>query len=71
MIVIDCTSGYWQIPLSERSKSYIAFSTKSERWQYKVVPMGKTNAAPTFQKNMELMLADIMGHLENHLPSNP
>ena len=60
MTVIDCTSGYWQIPLSERSKSYTAFSTKSGRWQYKVVPMGITNAAPTFQKNMELMLAGML-----------
>ena len=60
MTVIDCTSGYWQIPLSERSKSYTAFSTKSGRWQYKVVPMGITNAAPTFQKNMELMLVGML-----------
>ena len=47
---IDCTSGYWQIPLHEDSKKMTAFITKEGRWQYKTLPMGITNAAPAFQK---------------------
>ncbi len=57
---IDCTSGYWQIPLDGKSKRLTAFSTKDGRWQYKSLPMGITNAAPTFQKNMEIMLAGLL-----------
>ena len=56
MSTIDATSGYWQIPLTERSKQFTAFTTMSARWQYVCLPMGITNAAPTFQKNMEAML---------------
>jgi hypothetical protein len=57
---IDATSGYWQIPLAEESKSKTAFSTLSRRWQYKCLPMGITNAAPTFQRNMEIMLSGLL-----------
>ncbi len=60
MSVIDCTSGYWQIPLTEESKKFSAFTTKSGRWQYRTLPMGITNAAPTFQKNMETMLNGLL-----------
>ena len=53
---LDCTSGYWQIPLEKDSKRLTAFTTRDGRWQYKSLPMGITNAAPTYQKNMEIML---------------
>ena len=56
MTKIDCTSGYWQIPLSPECRPLTAFTTRSGRWQYVSLPMGITNAAPTFQKNMEVML---------------
>ncbi len=58
--VIDATSGYWQIPLNENSKDKIAFRTMSGRWRYKTLPMGIKNAAPTFQRNMELMLGELL-----------
>ena len=57
---IDATSGYWQIPLSEDSKNKTAFSTLARRWRYKCLPMGITNAAPTFQRNMELMVVEVL-----------
>ena len=57
---IDCTSGYWQIPLDEKSRKLTAFTTRDGRWQYKSLPMGITNAAPTFQKNMEIMLTGLL-----------
>ena len=57
---LDATSGYWQIPLSEESKAKTAFQTLTRRWQYKCLPMGITNAAPTFQKNMEIMLSGLL-----------
>ena len=60
MTKIDCTSGYWQIQLDENSKKLTAFTTKDGRWQYKSLPMGITNAAPTFQRNMEIMLDGLL-----------
>ena len=60
MSVIDCTSGYWQIPLHHNSRKYTSFSTRYKRYQYNTLPMGITNAAPTFQKNMELMLSGML-----------
>ena len=58
--VVDCTSGYWQIPLHENSKQYTAFTGEDGRYQYNSLPMGTTNAAPTFQRNMEVMLTGLL-----------
>ena len=60
MFMVDCTSGYWQIPLDPDSKKYTAFIDITGRWQYTSLPMGITNAAPTFQKNMEIMLYGLL-----------
>ena len=60
MSVVDCTSGYWQIPLDPDSRKYTAFTDITGRWQYTSLPMGITNAAPTFQKNMEIMLSGLL-----------
>jgi len=57
---LDLTTGYWQIPLSEEDKEKTAFTVKSGKWEYNVLPMGITNAAPTFQKNMEMMLNGLL-----------
>ena len=38
--VLDMTSGFWQCPLSEKSRRYTAFSTSSGHWQYTVCPQG-------------------------------
>ena len=60
MTKLDCTSGYWQIPLDPESRLYTAFTTSMGRWQYVTLPMGITNAAPTFQRSMEIMFTGIL-----------
>jgi hypothetical protein len=60
MTTFDFTSGYWQIPIAEEDKEKTAFTVKSGRWEYNVLPMGITNAAPTFQRNMEMMLDGLL-----------
>ena len=60
MTTFDLTWGYWQTPLAEEDKKKTAFTTKSGRWEYNVLPMGITNAAPTFQRNMETMLSGLL-----------
>ena len=59
MTTFDLTWGYWQTPLAEEDKKKTAFTTRSGRWEYNVLPMGITNAAPAFQRNMEAMLSGL------------
>ena len=60
MTTFDLTWGYWQTPLAEEDRQKTAFTTRSGRWEYNVLPMGITNAAPTFQSNMETMLSGLL-----------
>ena len=60
MTTFDLTWGYWQTPLAEEDKQKTAFTTRSGRWEYNVLPMGITNAVPAFQRNMEMMLSGLL-----------
>lgn len=53
---IDLTAGYWQIPLNPNDKEKTAFSTGTGLYQFRMMPMGISNAPPSFQRLMELVL---------------
>lgn len=53
---IVLSSGYWQVELDPKDREQTAFNTGSALYQFKVMPMGLTNAPPTFQRLMELVL---------------
>lgn len=53
---IDLTAGYWQIPLNPADKEKTAFSTGAGLYQFRMMPMGLSNAPPSFQRLMELVL---------------
>ncbi len=53
---IDLTAGYWQIPLNPADKEKTAFSTGAGLYQFRMMPMGISNAPPSFQRLMELVL---------------
>ena len=73
--VFDLTSGYYQAPISEESRKYTAFTTRSGIYRWKRLPMGLTGAGSYFQHSLatqvlqgllqhgtELYLDDCMVH---------
>ncbi|KAL6460294.1 hypothetical protein MHYP_G00320530 [Metynnis hypsauchen] len=56
---IDLTAGYWQIPLHPRDKEKTVFSTGSGLFHFRMMPMGISNAPPSFQHLMELVLCGL------------
>ena len=46
--VIDLTSAYWQIQLRKKDRPKMAFLTRSEQYQFKVIPFRLNNAPATF-----------------------
>ena len=53
---LDCTSGYWQIQLSERAKQFAAFICSHGLFDFNYMPFGLCNAGATFQRVIELIL---------------
>ena len=56
----DLLKGYWQVPLTERTREVSAFVTPDGLYQYKVMPFGMKNAPATFQR----MIHSLLRHLE-------
>jgi predicted aspartyl protease len=53
---LDCTSGYWQIQLSERAKKLVAFTASQGLFTFNVMPFGLCNAGATFQRIIEKII---------------
>ena len=49
---LDANSGYWQIPLSEKSKHLTTFVTPQGRYYFNMLPFGISSAPEHFQKHM-------------------
>ncbi|HRO64990.1 MAG TPA: RNase H-like domain-containing protein [Candidatus Dojkabacteria bacterium] len=56
--VVDAASGFWQIPIHEKDKEKLAFTTASGTYQWNVMPFGFTNAPGIFQRAMNETLDD-------------
>ena len=56
---LDLASGYWQIPMSEKSKEKSAFVTRLGLFHWNVMPFGLSTAGATFQRLLENILGDM------------
>ena len=50
---LDLKLAYYQVPLSERDKLFIAFEANEKLYQYCQLPFGVENGVPAFQKIMD------------------
>jgi hypothetical protein len=58
-VSIDLRSGYWQTPVDENSRKYLAFHTENEAWQFKVLPFGISSAGSYFQRTVNRVLSHL------------
>lgn len=49
---LDCNKGFWQIPVTERTSNYLAFSTPWGRYKYLRLPFGLSSSPEVFSENM-------------------
>ena len=59
--LIDLRSGYWQCPISEFAKRFMAMITSCGIFQYEVLPFGVKNAPLYFQRTMNNVLKEGLG----------
>lgn len=58
MTTLDLCKGYRQVPLTPACRPYTAFRTPTGLYQYTVIPFGLHGTPATFQKLMDIVLAD-------------
>ena len=58
---LDCTWGFWNIPLEEEAKEYTAFTTHKGMFEFEVLPFGIKNSPGIFQRAMDLIFGDLYG----------
>ena len=58
---MDLTSGYYQLGVREKDKPKTAFTTPFGLFEFNRCPQGISNAVPTFQRTMELLLRGSLG----------
>ena len=59
--LIDCVSGFHQITLDEADAHKTAFSTPSGHFEFVRMPFGLKNAAPEYQRAMNITLDGMIG----------
>ena len=60
---LDANSGFWQIPLAEKSQQLTTFITPFGRYHFTKMPFGISSAPEHFQKRMSAILSGLEGVL--------
>ncbi|GBP14486.1 Uncharacterized protein K02A2.6 [Eumeta japonica] len=73
--LLDCTKGFWQIKLTERTQKILTFATPWGRYSFKRLPFGVSSAPEIFQeiltnllskyKNVRVSIDDIFIHAKS------
>ena len=58
---LDANSGFWQIPLAEKSRLLTTFITPKGRYCFNKLPFGISSAPEDFQKRMSRILSGLEG----------
>ena len=60
---LDENSGFWQVPLAEKSRLFATFITRFGRYCYNKLPFGISSAPEHFQRRMHSLLEGLLGVL--------
>ncbi len=58
---LDLVSGYWQVPLTKKSKQYTAFSNPNGHYAFEKMPFCISGAPFTFQRLINSVFSGIIG----------
>jgi hypothetical protein len=58
--VLDCQSGFWQVPIREDHRERTGFPVPSGHHKFNRLPFGLTNSPANFQRMMDIVLKDLM-----------
>jgi hypothetical protein len=57
--VIDCTHGFFQVPLKKESIDYTAFIVGDQKYRWTRMPQGFKNSSAVFQALLDLVLRGV------------
>jgi len=60
---LDCTAGYWQVPLRKADQEKTAFKTHCGIYHWLSMPFGLTNAPATFQRALDIIVSGLKWQL--------